>query len=286
MAASSKKKRASYVSTVISMTLVLYLLGAFGVVFLQAEKLKNYYREHFQVNVDFRDNAQEADIIRMQKTLEAQPYIRQADFISKEEGKEMMREELGEDFVSVLGYNPLPDRIQLYFRADYATPDSIEVVREHISENVMVREVLYRRGVLENLDRNVRILGTALFGFALILSFISITLIHNAIRLHLFSMRVLIKSMQLVGATQWFIRMPFLKQALWNGLLAATLACLFLSLSLSSLEQNLPFVSILDDSQILVLLAAFLLISGVGISVLSSYRALSRFLRMRLEDLY
>ena len=280
------RKSTSYTSTVVSMTLVLYLLGLFGFFYLQAEELKHYYRENFQVNVEFRESAQEGDILRMQKGLESKPYVREAQYISKEEGRQIMQETLGENFVDVLGYNPLPNRLRLYFISQYANPDSIAIVEQQLSDNLMVRTVVYRRGVLENLDRNVRLLGYGLIGLAAILGFISISLINNAIRLHLFSKRILLKSMQLVGATQWFIRRPFLTRALLNGLLASILACALLAFTLVILQRQISFIELVQDPLLLGILASGLTVAGISISLLSSYLALNRFLRMRLEELY
>jgi cell division transport system permease protein len=283
----AQRKKASYTGTIISMTLVLYLFGMFSFLILQADRLKDYFRENLRVSVYYRDTANEADIMLMQESLSSLPYVVKSEFVSKEEARKELQQELGEDFVDVLGYNPLPHALRLYFRADYARSDSIRAISRQLEQRTQVREVYYEAGLLERLDKNIRIVGIAIIGFALVLLVVSVTLINNAIRLNLYSKRFLIKSMQLVGATQWFIRKPFLARAAVNGFAAGVFAVGLTAASLWAVQEQLPLLEWMQYRRLaLGGVALGLVVLGMAISYVSSLAALNKFLQQRLEDLY
>ena len=221
---SKRKARTSYVSTVVGITLVLFLLGAFGSLVLNAQKLSVYAKENIVISIFLKDDTKEVDIIQMKKTLDIEPFTKKSTYVSKEEAGELMKEELGEDFVEFLGYNPLLPSIDLQLNASYAVPDSIEWIKANIVANEHTRQVIYNPIVVENIDRNVNAIGMVLLIFSVLLLIISIAMINNTIRLSIYSKRFLIRTMQLVGATEKFIRRPFISQSVAQGLLAAILA--------------------------------------------------------------
>lgn len=281
----TRRKRVSYFSPFVSITLVLFLTGLFSLLLLYADELKTYLKENVQVSLIFREEAKDADIIRLQKMLENESYVSRTNFISKEDAKEIMTQELGEDAEEILGFNPFPASLDVYFISDYASVDSIEVFKRKIATNNMIKEISYQRVILEKIDRNIRIGGIVILVFMLTFLTIAIVLINNTIRLTMYSKRFLIKSMQFVGATQGFIKWPFINKAITMGFFGAIIAIIVLTGLLYFIDTKISY-DLIGNIQTKILMAVFLLIFGIFITVISSYYSIRKYLKSKLDDLY
>ncbi|MBC8342821.1 MAG: cell division protein FtsX [Bacteroidetes bacterium] len=280
-----KRKRATYFSTLLSITLVLFLIGLFGLLVIYAEQLKNFLKENLQVSVFFIDDAKEADILRLQNMIDHESFVKLTNYIDKEEAKQIMTIELGEDADKLLGFNPFPASLDVYFNANYARVDSVEQFKTEMEIFPFVKEVSYQKVILENIDKYVRIGGLAILGFTIIFFLIAMILINNTIRLTLYSKRFLIKSMQLVGGTKGFIRRPFIYKAVTYGFIGGVIANLLLAGFLYAFSNWLPF-ALSGNLMNNFILSVSILLVGIIITFLSSYYSVNKYLRTKLDDLY
>jgi cell division transport system permease protein len=280
-----KRKRASYFSPLVSITLVLFLIGLFGMLVFYADQLKDYLKENLQVNVFFIDDAKEADILRLQNMLDNETFVKATNYVDKEAAKLLMTEELGEDAHEVLGFNPFPASLDVHVHANYAQVDSLSIFKENIEIFPFVKEVSYQKVILENIDKYVRIGGLAILGFTTIFFLIALILINNTIRLTLYSKRFLIKSMQLVGGTKGFIRKPFIYKAVTYGFIGGVIANLMLAGFIYAFSNWLPF-TIMGNLINNLILSGSLLVLGVFLTFISSYYSVRKYLRTKLDDLY
>lgn len=281
-----RRLRSSYLSTVVSIALVLFMLGMLGTIVLYAKKLSDYVKENIELSIILNDKSKEADIIQFQKTLDAQSYIRSTEYITKEEAAERLTKDLGEDFVSFLGYNPLLSSIDVRLVADYANSDSLMVIEQRMASNPLVQEVFYQKSLVDVINDNLRTISLVILGFSGLLFIIAIALINNTIRLSMYSKRFLIKSMQLVGATKGFIRRPFVWRGVLNGFYGALIAILLLSGVLYMAQKEIPELFQLQDFQMVGTLFVGVIILGMFISYISTQMAVRRYLRSKLDDLY
>lgn len=289
MAEAFKKKlrrRVSYIPTFFSISLVLFLTGLFGLFILNANALKQSIKEDVQLSLYFKDNVNEADIMRIQGKLETEPYVRTAVYISKDAALKKWERDNGDNPDSLLGFNPFPNSVDVHFRAGFVAIDSLNKLKTDLEKNPAVREVNYNKVVVDNIDRYISMAGLILISLALIMAIVSIMLIYSAIRLTMYSRRFLIKSMQLVGATKNFIRKPFIVKGVAIGLGGGIFACLLIVAGLYMLVRKFPFFSVLQDYTQLGILLVIILILGVCISGLSSYFAINKYLKLKLDDLY
>lgn len=284
--AAKRKLRSSYVTTVISISLVLFLLGIIGLLILNARRLSTYVRENLGFTVLINDNSREAEVQRLQKILNASPYVRSASYISKDEAASIMKEELGEDFVDFLGYNPLLSSIEVKVFAEYANPDSMAVIENQILNFPQVKEVYYQKNLLHAVNDNIEKITVVLGAFVLLLMIISIALINNTIRLSVYSRRFLIKTMQLVGATRAFIRKPFLIKGILHGLAGATMAIILLSALIYGLNKELEGMIGFDSFWLIGTLFGIVIVLGLLISLISTFFAVNKYLRLNADELY
>ncbi|MXV50786.1 cell division protein FtsX [Pedobacter sp. HMF7647] len=282
----SKKTKTIYVSTVISISLVLLMVGLLGLILVHAKNLSDYVKENIVLNIIVNDGAKEVDVLALQKQIDSNPYVLKTQYVSKELAARNLTKDLGEDFVEFLGYNPLLSSIDVYMKADYANNASIEKLSKQLGQNVMVKEVIYQKSLIDMVNQNIRLIGLIILGSAVVLMFIAVALINNTIRLAIYSQRFLIKSMQLVGATKNFIRKPFLGYGLLHGLLAGLIAIILLLGALYFAQQQVPELVILRNW--FEFGVVFLAVIGIGILIsgLSTYFAVSRYLRLKIYDLY
>jgi len=218
------KLRSSYLTLVISVSLVLFLLGILGLLLINARELSDYLRESLSFSIMLDDEAKEADIRMLQKDLDAKPYVKSTEYVSKDAAAEKMKEELGEDFISFLGDNPLPPTIDVYLYAGYTNPDSVALIEKYVTEYPFVNEVYVNESLLVKINENIRRISLFLLVLSSFLFLIAVTIINNTIRLSIYSKRFLIRTMQLVGATGAFIRRPFLMRSIYHGVIADLIA--------------------------------------------------------------
>ena len=282
----SRKTKSVYISTVISIALVLLMTGLLGLILVHAKNLSNYVKENIVLNIILDGDAKEAEVLNLQKEINADKYVLKTQYISKELAARNLQQDLGEDFVEFLGYNPLLSSIDVYLKAEYANKDSIDVFTKHITENDMVQEVVYQESLIDMVNQNIRVIGLIILGFAFILLIIAVALINNTIRLAIYSQRFLIKSMQMVGATKSFIRKPFIGYGLVHGLLGALIAIIMLMLLLYFGQEQIPELVILRNYYEFALIFLGVIALGILMSGLSTYFAVSKYLRLRMNDLY
>ena len=218
----------AWVSSVISITLVLFLVGVASLLLVNAKSVSDYFKENVQVSVLMRQEVQEDEAMDFATSLDSKPFIKSTRFISKAEGMKEMTDMLGEDFLNVFDTAPIPVSIDVTLKADYVSADSLEVVKKEIAASPLVDEVVYQQSLVDKLNTNLAKIFLVMGVFVLLLLFISFVLINNTVRLNVFSKRFTIHTMKLVGATKSFIRKPFLGQSVFQGLLAALLAILML----------------------------------------------------------
>jgi len=278
----------SYITSVISITLVLFTLGVLGLIVLQANSLSNYIKENIGFEIIIKPDVKEADILYLQKTLDLEPFVKTSEYITKEEASERLTEMLGDEFTDFLGEedNPLLPSIDLRFNAQWANNDSLSVIENFILANEQVKEVYYQKSLVHIINKNVRRIGLVLLGFSLLLLLIALALINNTIRLSVYTKRFTIRSMQLIGATERFIRRPFVLKGILQGVLSATIAMILILIIVTTLKRNIPELTVLISTELIIYLFTFILILGILIAGISTSFAVNKYLRMRTGRLY
>ena len=274
--------------SLVSIMLVLFLLGAFAIFMMHAQKLSNHVKENIGFEIVMNSDVKEANILRLQKELDAMPAVKSTEYITKEEAIQRLSEDLGEDFLQWLGNeeNPLLPSIDVRFHAAYANTDSIAAIEAMILENTDVKEVYYQKSLVDLINHNIRKIAVILMVVSLILLIIAIALIRNTIRLSIYSKRFLVRSMQLVGATESFIRRPFLKQGVSQGFFGGLLADLFLVIILYAVSKRVPDLALIQDNTVIAFILVGIVILGMLLAWFSTRSALDKFLKADLDKLY
>jgi len=283
---SKTKLRSSYLTLVVSVSLVLFLLGILGLVLINAKELSDYFRESLSFSVLLSDDAKEADIRMLQKDLDAKPYVKSTEYVSKDAAAVKMKEDLGEDFISFLGDNPLPPSIDVYLYAGYTSPDSVAKIEKYILSYPFVKEVYYQESLLFLINKNVQKISLFLLVLASFLFLIAVTIINNTIRLSIYSKRFLIRTMQLVGATRSFIRKPFLIKSIYHGLIASLIAMTLLLGLLYLIEREFFMMFSYESTKLLLLLGVLIVMIGILINIFSTFFSVNRFLSISEDKLY
>jgi cell division transport system permease protein len=283
---SKRRLKSSYVTTLVSITLVLFMLGMLGLIILHAKKLSDYVKENIGFSIIMKENVKEAGIIQLQKTLDASEYVKSTEYITKEKAAEELTKDLGEDFIDFLGYNPLLPSIDLRLKAEYANIDSLTIIEKDLLANKNVKEVFYQKSLVHLINKNLRRISIIILGFSILLLIIAIALINNTIRLSVYSKRFLIKSMQLVGATQAFIRRPFILKGILHGILGAFIAILLLVGILYFSQQEIPELVDLQDADLFISIFGFVILLGIIISWMSTFFAVKKYLNLKADSLY
>ncbi|MBR5911238.1 MAG: permease-like cell division protein FtsX [Bacteroidales bacterium] len=287
---SSNKRRVagSYFMSLMSITLVLFLLGVFALLMMHAQKLSNHFRENIGFEIVMNSNVKEASIIKLQKELDAMPAVKSTEYITKDEAIRRLSDDLGEDFLQWLGNeeNPLLPSIDVRFNADYTLPDSLIVIEQQLLKNKDIKEIFYQKSLVDLINQNVSRIGLVLMGISLILLIIAITLIRNTIRLQIYANRFLVRSMQLVGATPAFIRRPFIRSGILQGFFGALLADLLLALLLYGLTKRIPELSFVQDYRIVICIFVGIILLGILLGGLSTRLALRKYLHADIDRLY
>lgn len=276
----------SYATLVVSVSLVLFLLGILGMVLINARQLSDYFRESLSFTIMLKEDAREADIRMLQKELDAKPYVKLTKYVSKDVAAVNLREELGEDFLDFLGYNPLMPTIDVYLQAEYTQPDSVLKLEKVISDYPVVDEVYYQESFLNLINDNFKKISVFLLIISLLLFLIAMTIINNTIRLSIYSKRYLINTMQLIGANRSFIRKPFLLRSLFFGFLAALIAIGLLMGLMYLIEKEFFTLFTYENINLFLLLCLALSAAGVLINGISTFFAVNRYLGMSEDKLY
>jgi cell division transport system permease protein len=257
-----------------------------GILLLTAQRISKYVKENINFSVYLKDEMKEADIYQLQKTLDAAPYVLSTQYVNKDDAAKKFVEENGEDFVGFLGYNPLLVSIDLKLDAQYVNNDSIQHIEQHLMKYNGVKEVAYQRTLIHEMNDNVEKISLFVFAFSILLFVVAISLINNTIRLSVYSRRLLIRTMQLVGATNAFIRRPFLWRSALHGAYSSFIAMGILVLGLYWIQERLENIISVNDMQIMGGLFLIVFVLGITLSWISTFFAVNKYLKIRTDRLY
>ena len=275
-----------FVTSSISTTLVLLLLGLVVFFVLGAHNLSVYVKENINFSILISDDMKESDILKLQKKLDKEPFVKATEYISKKQALREQTEAMGTDPQEFLGYNPFTASIEVKLHSDYANSDSIAKIEKKIKKNTNIQEVLYQKDLIDAVNDNIRNISLMLLGLAVILTFISFALINNTIRLTIYSKRFLIHTMKLVGASWSFIRRPFLRRNFWIGVLTAVIADAVLWGAAYWLVSYEPELIRVITPDVMLLVSVSVLIFGVLITWLCALLSINKYLKMKAGTLY
>ena len=289
---SNKKKRPrsrrgmQAVTLCISTTMVLILLGLVVFFVLSARNLSAHMKENLTVTVMLKDSVTVNDAKLFCRSLYHRPYSRNIDYISQEEAQREQVKERGSDPTEFLGFNPFPATLEIQLKADYANRDSLKWITKEIKKDNRVSDIAYMEDLMNRVNANLSRVSIILLVLAVLLTFVSFSLISNTVRLSVYARRFVIHTMKLVGASWSFIRRPFLKQAVGVGIIAAILANGVLGAGVYGLYLTQPGVSDIVTWEVLAVTAASVLLFGIVITMLCAWLAVNKFLRMKAGELY
>ncbi len=276
----------AWLSTVISISLVLLLVGVAGLLVANARSVSDYFKENMQVSVLMKQEVGDDEAMEYVSDLDAKPFIKSTTFVSREQGAKEMTDLLGEDFLNVFEAAPIPVSVDVTLKADYVSSDSLEVVKNEIMKSPLVDEVVYQQSLVDKLNTNLRKISMVLGVFIVLLLFISFVLINNTVRLNVFSRRFTIHAMRLVGATKSFIRAPFLVQAVFQGLFSALLATLMLVGILFFVRSEFAQLFEVFRLDLLLIVIGVEILAGVLICVVSTALVVGRLVSLSKDELY
>jgi cell division transport system permease protein len=276
----------SYLTSIISVMLLLFLLGLLGFILINTNRLSDYVRENIGFSLMLSETSREPDIIRLQKMLDGEPYTRITTYITKEQAAMNLQQDLGKDFVGFFGYNPLVPLIEVKLKAAWANEDSIAAIDSTLRKNSLITDVYYEKDLISQVNRNIHKIGLILIGFSGLLLLIALALINNTIRLSVYSRRFIIRTMQLVGATHGFIRRPFLFKSALHGFYAGLAAVGLLTLLLYYVSMAMKDMLQVFNTDVLVILFPGVILLGILLNAISTFFAVNRYLHMKTDDLY
>jgi len=284
--ASIKRGKPSYFMSILGVTLVLFLLGIIGWLIVNANKLGNHFKENVEVTANLRGDLNPTDSAALMTYISTKPYIREIKFINKEKAKEIWLGDGNKGWENILEANPLPNSIAFKVKSQFMNVDSLTSIQNDLQQQTYISDVTYPKALVGELNNNIRKISIGLLIVAIILSVVVIILIDNTIKLAMFSNRFLIKTMQMVGATRWFIAKPMNTRAIINGAISGVIAIIAVFVLILVAEKYIPEVKILHDNTTLTLLFVVLIILGICITLFSTHRSVIKYLKMKLDDLY
>lgn len=284
--ASIKRGKPSYFMSILGVTLVLFLLGIVGWLAINSKKLMQYFKESVEVQVFLQPNIKDTTRQNLQNYIASRPYVKNVRFTDKETAKKEWLKSGGEDFTQFLDNALLPTSIDFTLKSEFVDSTKLAQIKTEIAQNPIVDEVKYPSAVVGKMQQNFKVVSIVLAGIAILIALLVIILIDNTIRLAMFSNRFLIKTMQMVGATRWFIAKPLNTRAVINGALSGVIAAAAVYAIIVTAERLLPDLQTLHDTSMLVILFLILILLGIGITVFSTYRSVLKYLKMKLDELY
>ena len=282
----SRRLANSYLSSVISISLVLLLVGIASLLLVNARSVSDYFKENMQVSVLMKQDVSEEAAMDFQKKLDRMRFIRSSEFISRDRGEQEMAELLGDDFLSVFETSPIPVSIDVTLGADYVSSDSLEMVKDEISLSPLVDEVVYQRSLVDTLNANLSRISLVIGVFIALLLFISFVLINNTVRLNVYARRFTVHTMRLVGATKAFIRGPFLVQSVFQGLFSAFIAIIALLAILFVIRKEFLQLFSIFRLELLLVVMGIVLVSGVLICFVSTWFVVGKLVSLKKDELY
>ncbi|MCC8146524.1 MAG: permease-like cell division protein FtsX [Bacteroidales bacterium] len=275
------------ITATISITFVLFILGLIILLPLFSTNFSNYIKEQLTFDVILQDNMTDTQILNLQKKIDAAPFSKSTQYISKQEAAKKIEEELGQNPEEFLGYNPLPAVIEVHLNSEYVHPDSMQVVERYLSAYQNdISEIEYKKELMQKLSENTTIIGLILLIIVVPMLFISFALINNTIRLMVYSKRFLIHTMQLIGAKKSFIRKPFLLSNIWSGIIAALIANGFLYLLIYYITHNISLNKEFFNLYSILIVFGSVIILGIVTSAIATFFAVNRYISADVDDLY
>ena len=281
-----RKLISSYVSVVVSIALVLFLLGCLGLLVINSKKLADHFKEQVVMTIYLNDTAKEVEVNQLKKSLAMADYTKEAKYVSKEEAAELMQVETGEDFMDFVGYNPLKNSIDVYLNADYVTTEQLTEITESLSNKAFIEEIRYDNDLVELMNDNVKKISFWVLIISGLFTLIAVLLINSSIRLAVYSKRFIIKTMQMVGATKTFIRRPFVWKSVQLGIIGAIVALIGMAIVLYYLDLTFPELELLRNTMMIIGLFVGIFLLGIVITWISTFIATQRFLNSKTDQLY
>lgn len=281
-----RKLISSYFSVVISIALVLFLLGCLGLLLLNAKKVADHFREQVVVTIYLNDSAKDVEINQLKKSLAMAEYTKEAKYVSKEEAAQIVKSDIGEDFMEFLGANPLQNSIDVYLKADYVTNETLDGIADELSNKAFIEDIKYDNDLVEIMNNNVKKISFWVLVLSAIFTLIAVLLINSSIRLAVYSKRFIIKTMQMVGATKRFIRRPFVMKSIQLGVIGAIVALIGMAFVLYYLNQTFPELELLQKPVLIAALFVLIFLLGIVITWISTFIATQRFLNLKTDQLY
>ena len=281
-----KRLRTSGVTVIISLSLVLFMLGALGLLIINANKLSTHFKENVGFQIYLKYTATSAQIDVLVQELNNSQFTKSVNLINKEQAAEKLKADLGEDFVAFLGSNPLLNSLDVKLNANYANTDTLMVIEKNLLQKPFIKEVVYQKEMINKLNKNTKAVAFFILIFSSALLIVAIALINNTIRLSIYSQRFLIRTMYLVGATRSFISKPFIFRGFRQGVVAGIIAGIMLAGFLVLSTRFIPDLLELQDENVLLILFIGIILVGVIISAFSAFLAVLRYLHLKTSDLY
>ncbi|MBO5500302.1 MAG: ABC transporter permease [Bacteroidales bacterium] len=276
----------AYLSSVISISLVLLLVGVASMLLVNAKSVSDYFKENMQVSVLMKQNVSDEAALGFKDELDGERYIKSTVFVSREQGQRELAAQLGEDFLDVFETSPIPVSVDVTLDARYVSADSLEMVRTEISASPLVDEVVYQRSLVDALNANLSRISLILGVFIALLLFISFVLINNTVRLNVFARRFTIHTMKLVGATRSFIRAPFLVQSAFQGLFSAFIAIIILVGLMFLMRSSFAQLFEIFRLELLLIVIGIVIAAGLIICLASTYFVVNKLISLRKDELY
>ena len=281
-----RKLISSYVSVVISIALVLFLLGCLGLLVINSKKVADHFKEQVVMTIYLNDTAKEVEVNQLKKSLAMADYTKDALYVSKEEAAEFMKAETGEDFMDFVGYNPLKNSIDVHLKADFVTTEQLTEITESLSNKAFIEEIRYDNDLVELMNDNVKKITFWVLIISALFTLIAVLLINSSIRLAVYSKRFIIKTMQMVGATKTFIRRPFVWKSVQLGIIGALVALAGMAVVLYYLDITFPELELLRNTVLIAARFVGIFLLGILITWISTFIATQRFLNLKTDQLY
>jgi cell division transport system permease protein len=281
-----RKLISSYISVVISIALVLFLLGCLGLLVINSKKIADHFKEQVVMTIYLNDTAKEVEVTQLKKSLAMADYTKEAIYVSKAEAAAYMKAETGEDFMDFIGYNPLKNSIDVYLKADFVTSEKLAEITDNLSSKSFIEEIRYDNDLVELMNDNVKKISFWVLVISAVFTLIAVLLINSSIRLAVYSKRFIIKTMQMVGATKRFIRRPFIWKSVQLGIIGAFVGLVGVGVVLYYLNLSFPELELFRNTLALIALFLGVFILGVLITWISTFIATQRFLNLKTDQLY
>ena len=281
-----RRLRSSYFSVIISIALVLFLVGLFGLIVIKTNSISKHFKQQVAITVFLKDNAKNKDVEILKAELKKAAYTNSVKFISKKEAAESYSKDLGENFLEFLGENPLKNAIDITLKSEFVTPKKMIEIENNLAIRSIVDEVVFDKPLIELLTKNINRMSFWMLLFSGVFTIIAVVLINSSIRLSVYSKRFTLKTMQMVGATKRFIRKPFILQSIKLGLLGSLVAIIALVAFILYLNNTIPELNLVTDYKLFAILGVAIIGLGLLITWISTYFATQRFLNLRTDELY